>query len=66
MTETQINQDIAKVARDIEREKCLNIIDALIILQKETNHHHPAHAASYPQWEGRILGLEQARNALTQ
>lgn len=63
---TEAHQKIASEARDIERQKCINIIEGLLVKQRENNHHHPSHAEAYPQWQGRVLGLEAALNALKQ
>ena len=60
----QDHQKIAATARDIERQKCINIVEGQLIKQREVNHHNPAHAAGYETWRGRVMGLEQALTAL--
>lgn len=58
------DQRIAKEAREAERQRCAGVVADLLVKQRQTNLENPAHAEAYPEWRGRVLGLEAALAAL--
>ena len=56
--------DAVDQAREMERRCCIMELELLRMQQELTNLQNPSHLKAYPQWRGRVLGINAGINAL--